>query len=349
MDADTVLPTLYAAKKYILPHLADICVEFLVEHVDASNACMVLDQSRIFEETVLIQRCLDIIDHWAEDALSADSFSDIDYGTLEQILSRDSLRAKETVIFTAATKWAEAECSRQGRDITPEQCREVLGDALFLIRFPVMSQSEFANGAGKSGLLSNQEVLDIFFFFSADDRPLLQFPTTARKESKLKTCCRYQFAEYGGYTCRDGQSNRIQFSVDKTIFVAGFGLYGPYTPKECEVDIELKDAVNRTVLRQKRLKISGNGSENVFHALFDCPVRIEANTYYTASCVEGFNADGDYGLYGMPDVTCDDITFRFREDGAVDNETTVSEGQIPEILFFCWPGPVEWNLSITTT
>ncbi|XP_013887376.1 BTB/POZ domain-containing protein 3, partial [Austrofundulus limnaeus] len=40
--ADTVLATLYAAKKYMVPHLARACVSFLETSLSAKNACVLL-------------------------------------------------------------------------------------------------------------------------------------------------------------------------------------------------------------------------------------------------------------------------------------------------------------------
>lgn len=62
LEADTVLSTLYVAKKYIVPHLARACVNFLETSLTAKNACLLLSQSRLFEEPELMQRCWEVID-----------------------------------------------------------------------------------------------------------------------------------------------------------------------------------------------------------------------------------------------------------------------------------------------
>lgn len=62
MEADNVLATLYAAKKYIVPHLARACVNYLETSLTAKNACLLLSQSRLFEEPELMQRCWEVID-----------------------------------------------------------------------------------------------------------------------------------------------------------------------------------------------------------------------------------------------------------------------------------------------
>ena len=136
LEADTALPKLYAAKKYTMPHLAGDCVEFLVTNVEASNGRLLLSHSRLFDETELKQRCLGVIDSQSAEVLQSESFTGIDYKTLKQILIRGTLCVDEAIVYAAACRWAEAECTRQGRDISPQQCREVLGDALYLLGFP---------------------------------------------------------------------------------------------------------------------------------------------------------------------------------------------------------------------
>ncbi len=95
LEADNVLASLYAAKKYLIPHLARACVSYLETSLTARNACILLSQSRLFEEPDLMQRCWEVIDAQAELALASDGFVEIDFQTLESILSRETLNAKE--------------------------------------------------------------------------------------------------------------------------------------------------------------------------------------------------------------------------------------------------------------
>ena len=90
LAAVTVLATLYAAKKYIVPHLARACVNLLETSMSAKNACVLLSQSCLFEEPGLTQRCWEVIDAQAELALKSEGFCDIDFQTLENILRRET-------------------------------------------------------------------------------------------------------------------------------------------------------------------------------------------------------------------------------------------------------------------
>ena len=337
LEADTVLPTLCTARKYMLPHLARACEEYLETNVDASNACLLLSQGRIFEEPELMQRCLDVIDFHAEEAIESDSFTDIDQKTLEQILDRDTFNVKETLIFEAVTRWAEGECTRQGRDVNPEQCKEVLGNALYLVRFPVMSLEEFADGAAQSGILSKQEIIDVFLFFGGKIKPKLQFSTIHRRGREVTTLQRFQSIN-SNWGVPVGRTNNIEFSVDKAISVVGFGLYSSGSAAEYKVGIGLKHN-DGTVLCEESHIMSDDRSSKTTQVLFDRPVRIKANTYYTASFVESCSyGPGYFGLSGKAHVRCGNIAFTFRNSSDRINPTNELQGQIPEILFLCWPG-----------
>lgn len=66
--------------------------------------------------------------------------------TLVAVLERDTLGIREVRLFSAVVRWSEAECQRQQLQVTPENKRKVLGKALALIRFPLMTIEEFAAG-----------------------------------------------------------------------------------------------------------------------------------------------------------------------------------------------------------
>lgn len=61
-------------------------------------------------------------------------------------------------------RWSEAECVRQQLPVTPENQRLVLGDALSLVRFPLMSKEEFTAGPAQSGVLNYSEASITIFF-----------------------------------------------------------------------------------------------------------------------------------------------------------------------------------------
>lgn len=122
-------------------------------------------------------------------ALKSEGFVDIDMSTLESVLARETLNCKEMNLLEAALNWAGAECARQDIEPTPQNKRSVLGSALYLIRIPTMTLDEFANGAAQMGILTQQETIDIFFHFTANNKPSLQYPIKSRAGLKSQVGC----------------------------------------------------------------------------------------------------------------------------------------------------------------
>ncbi|VDK83240.1 unnamed protein product, partial [Onchocerca ochengi] len=156
-DSSNALSTLYAAKKYMIIHLARAAIHFLNFNLKAENVCLLLSQRQLFEEEQeLVDRCWKLVEVDAERVLTSDAFCDIDFTLFNEILSRDTLLTREKVVYEAALKWAKAECGRQNLPVSQINMRNVLGNTLYHIRFPAMTIYEFANGPAKIDLLTCQ-------------------------------------------------------------------------------------------------------------------------------------------------------------------------------------------------
>ncbi|KAK7872239.1 hypothetical protein R5R35_012097 [Gryllus longicercus] len=334
LEADTVLATLYVAKKYIVPHLARACVNYLETSLTAKNACLLLSQSRLFEEPELMQRCWEVIDAQAEMALQSDGFPDIDIHTLESVLARETLNCKEMHLFDAAMFWASAECLRRELEPTPQNQRIVLGNALYLVRIPTMNLEEFANGAAQNGILTLQETIDIFLHFTASRKPILSFPTKPRAGLQPQVCHRFQSCAYRSNQWRyRGRCDSIQFSVDKRIFVVGFGLYGSSSgAADYNVKIELKRCGR--IMAENDTKFFSDGSSNTFHVYFKHPIQIEPESFYTASAILDGGELSYFGQEGMSEVCVGCVAFQFQCSSESTNGTGVQGGQIPELIFY---------------
>ncbi|XP_037950890.1 BTB/POZ domain-containing protein 6 isoform X2 [Teleopsis dalmanni] len=334
LEPDNILATLYAAKKYIVPHLARACVNYLEVKLTAKNACLLLSQSRLFEEPELMQRCWEVIDAQAEMAIKSEDFVDIDLKTFESILSRETLNCKEIHLFEAALNWALNACQKMTVDNTSQNKRNVLGQALHLIRIPTMTLEEFANGVAQTGILTLQENVDMFLYFTAKAKPTLSFPTRPRAGLKTQVCHRFQSCAYRSNQWRyRGRCDSIQFSVDRRIFIVGFGLYGSSTgAANYNVKIELK-RLGRT-LAENDTKFYSDGSSNTFHVFFENPIQVEPECYYTASVILDGNELSFFGQEGMSEVCMGNVTFQFQCSSESTNGTGVQGGQIPELIFY---------------
>lgn len=89
--------------------------------------------------------------------------------TLCAVLERDTLSIRESRLFGAVVRWAEAECQRQQLPMTFANKQKVLGKALSLIRFPLMTIEEFAAGQ-RFPLWSGCVLFFVFFVIVVQDR-----------------------------------------------------------------------------------------------------------------------------------------------------------------------------------
>lgn len=150
----------------------------------------------------------------------------------------------------------------------------------------------------------------------------------------LQICHRFQSSAYRTNQWRyRGRCDSIQFSVDKRIFILGFGLYGSSNGgADYNVKIELK-RLGR-VLAENNITFFSDGSSNTFRVYFEHPIQIEPESFYTASVVLDGTELSYFGQEGMSEVTVGCITFQFQGSSESTNGTGVQGGQIPELIFY---------------
>lgn len=336
LDADTVLSTLYAGKKYLVGHLVRTCIQFLENSLNSQNVCLLLSQSRLFEDEELMQRCWEVVDAQSELVLSSDGFLDIDVETMKSIVGRETLSCKETVVFQACIRWAENECANKRKIPEPSarEKRQALGPCFDLIRFPTMKVEELANIAAPSRLLEPSEIADLFLGHFARKKPESRFISVPRSRLPVRRCQRFQTSAYRGNQWRyRGRCDSIQFCTDRRIFVVGFGLYGSSNGSaEYKVLVELKRCGQ--ILASSQNRLFSDGSSRVFAVHFDQPVQVEPEIFYTASVVLDGSELSYFGQEGLPEVHTDNVMFQFQCSTESTNGTGVQGGQIPEILFY---------------
>lgn len=334
LEAGTVIGTLYAAKKYLVSALVSACVCFLESRLEVGNAFALLSHSHALDESELIQSCWRVIDAQAELALRSEGFLQLDSGMLESVLRRDSLNANESAVLQAALAWAEAECQRRGTNTTSSNKRAVLGEALHLLRLPAMTLEEFANGVAQFDFLTPQETRDIFLWFTAAEKPRLNFPVSPRTGLETQRCKRFRSSSYRSNQWRyQGRCDSIRFAADLRIFLAGLGLYGS-SKRECEYDVQIELKRQEELLAQRSMRFVSDGSSAAFAVFFEQPVQVEPDVFYTVSAILDGPELSYFGQDGMTEVRCGKVTFQFQSSSDSTNGTGVEAGQIPELVFY---------------
>ncbi|KAI6172967.1 Cytoplasmic tRNA 2-thiolation protein 1 [Aphelenchoides besseyi] len=101
LSPDEVMAIVYAARKYEIQSMESACITYLKKNLDAENVFFILEQSRLFDLNELSAVAWDFIDNQPHAVLNGESFVDIGYSTLCELLRRDSFGTKERDIYDA--------------------------------------------------------------------------------------------------------------------------------------------------------------------------------------------------------------------------------------------------------
>ena len=247
LTGDCVIQVLYLAKKYMIPSLEDRCRSFLEKNINAENVLDLLPLIEKMEEVHLKSVCWKVIDTLTEKVLesASDAIQD-DNSLLVSILKRDTLDIKEVKVFQAVNRWAETICEKRGKTPTGKEKRTIIGEELVkLIRFPLMSQSEFAEHVAETKILKKTEVIEIFLYFSLNQNPG-KFSCIPRclNIRNLRCCCRISgLLQMPFFSLASEEfTESTSFSVDFPILLGGVAITGE-PGKKYTVKLELNGKV----------------------------------------------------------------------------------------------------------
>ena len=344
LSGSNVMQVLYLAKKYLVPSLADKCTEYLQEHLGASNVFSVLPQAQKFEDKDLEERCWEVIEAQTENALTSEEFVTLERSLVESVVKRESLSVKEVDLFKAVDRWATKEVERQG--LTPDGVvkRRILGEeTVKAIRFPVMSQKEFASVVVDCDILTKKEIGFMMKHYGGvgleSSLPFMHSPRQPRTGLLHRV---YRFfavrapqmpGDQWQYIC--GKSDALKLTVSKPVMLHGVQHFGSEGGKYT-VSLEVKDVANGFSL----VKLTGTYSSKKdeangyygFDVMFDHPVCLEhGKTYEIESLING--PPSWRVIKGKNSNQVEGIQFSFYSNSSTSrNGTEVSRGQFPSFI-----------------
>ena len=325
---------LYLAKKYLVPSLAERCAEFLRKNLDASNVFSILPHAQKFEDKDLENRCWEVVEVQTEEALVSDDFVVIERSLVESVVKSEKLNVKEVELFKAVNRWAEKKIENQGITSDGNAKRVIIGEEILKeIRFPLMSQKEFARFVIDSNILNVKEVGDMIKHYSQELTSPLPYLQSPRIEV-LRRIGRFKeyYSACWGY---DGSLDSLILSVDKDVRLCGvqhFGCEGcKYT-----VSMEIKGATSKLSLAKKSgTYCSEKDLDHLYYGfdiLFDSPVILESGKKYEiSSMIRG--PPSWCGEKGQTSVNFEGINFTFSGSASRNSCTNEEYGQFPAFIF----------------
>ena len=334
LTGSNVMHVLYLAKKYLVPSLAEKCAKFLRKNLDASNAFSILSHAQKFEDKDLENRCWKVVEEQTEEALTSDDFVATERSLVESVVKRDKLNVKEVELFKAVDRWAEKKIEEQGIVTDGNAKRRIIGEEIVKeIRFPLMSQKDFARFVIDSNILNAQEVGDMVKHYSQ----VLTSPLPYLQSSRTNVLRRIgRFKEYcsGGWNYGGCLASLI-LSVDKDVRLCGVQHFGR-EGSEYTVSMKIKDATSKLSLAKKSGKYCSEKDLDHpyygFDILFDSPVILESGKKYEiSSMISG--PESWFGEKGQTSVNFEGINFTFSGSASSSNGTNEEWGQFPAFLF----------------
>ncbi|KAL9958704.1 hypothetical protein ACROYT_G035754, partial [Oculina patagonica] len=296
LNENNVMQVLYVAKKYILPSLADECIEVLERNLNTGNVFWVLSHARQYDEKHLVDQCWEVIDRETEEAVKSEEFLTIARTLLEEIVSRDSLTIREEELFKAVDVWATKECERQGLALDGNTKRKILGDQIVkAIRFPVMEVKEFATVVPDCKILTPEEVFDMMKYFNSVVSSPVGFSEKQRVGTYL-SCPRFGVVIVDESDLWDfgmDEKECICFRVDKDIKLHGIRMFG-FKNSDYVVILKITDTSKSELVTSKSGKFSSvhfpfkSKFYYGFDVLFDSPAVLRKGIkYYVAAIIDG--------------------------------------------------------------
>jgi len=150
-----------------------------------SKKCVLtfLKDSQVLEEDELTEVCLHLISYSAKDLLinNHDEFTYLTQNAVIAICKLDILNIPEFDLFLLVSDWAVAEADREQLDVNNiSSIRFILLNILPHIRFPCMAHEKLAIEVRNSGLLTPEELTDLFAYCLSGGKTEIKYPYKAR-------------------------------------------------------------------------------------------------------------------------------------------------------------------------
>ena len=330
ITADSVLELTYAATKYILKGLVAECTTVLEKLLSVDTVCIFLN--KLLWEEKLKKKFLKFVSAHARSVLDTGDFLHISYDALEEIVSLDCLvGSSERQLYERCVKWAIQQLCETGNESpSDEEIRNKLGSVLYKIRFPTMTQKDFAELTAQSAVLTAEEKHDVYVYIAVGmTLETLKFGTQRRQMTN------YAISRFdrirGAWSCND-RTDAVSIQTTENIVLTGVGLYGGI--RASTHDVTLMVLKENGLLSNTQTKMVSDGSQKPIKINLEKPVCIRGYTVHTVMVVLRGPSTwaGEGGLTSYAFSESGRITFRASRMS--ETGTTVTHGQIPQLFYY---------------
>lgn len=272
------------AQQSLVEDIVEECAKFLLDMVGIDKLTWCYRLAVLYQILRLQKFCEEQVSVHIINVFKTADFLECDRDILCRILKLNSLNCKEIEVFEACIAWARAACKTKSADVPKAaNLREVLGDAVFQIRFCAMTVEEFASlHKLYAGFFSTNESNEIIYGIGkVNDANTCMFSNKPR-EPKTTASTLVQSNSESTLECvisgnkakvnrPPNEVEKIAFICDKPIYLKGLVVRFEKLATDLSVDIDL----GSKQLKRHPANVTMANDEN--RITFGEPVKMEAH------------------------------------------------------------------------
>lgn len=233
INKDNAVGVLVAARRFGITNLEQQAVDYIHKCLNKKTCLAIWLSARAYGDSDLERAAIKSVEHFAEPVLLSNDFIKIDLRAMCDLLADDFLRADEIVIFRALTRWAKQGILRAGLCPTRLHVRSQIGEAMSLVRFPLMSEEQLQRMVAAEGILDDELLKALVHcsrnwsrvshLISSAGSPMT-FPNHPRTWQKLATGRVHQVFRFGSFenTLPNHYFHKsLNFLTNKRIWLSG--------------------------------------------------------------------------------------------------------------------------------
>ena len=321
------------ATKYSVSSLVEKCAKFAESILTVYSVFAVLQCAEVLKDKKLLERCWSIVDLETNEVITTDDFLTINQDLMLKFLQRDSLRVREIELFKAFCNWAAFENKKQNQNFQIEHGKQLYSQLVNEIRFPLMSQREFAEHVPRTKLLHKDDIINMFSYFCSASFVDVRFSQIPR--GGTLTRCRLFPASRKWFMYSGSCPEYLTLTVSSPLRLYGVRMFGSESGKySVTAEIYAQNNPMEILATRKGIHVSENEMQNRyfgFDVFLDKPLLLEAGKPYTLKVLLN-GPPSYYGCHGYSEVECDGKILTFSRDNC-QVFSRFRAGQFAEVIF----------------
>ncbi|XP_052097603.1 BTB/POZ domain-containing protein 2-like [Mytilus californianus] len=333
VSSSNLTELLYASDKYMLTKLKRECEKTLKRTATSHHAARALQTAYKYHLPDLLQESLQHMKLNTKECLLSEHALSLPKECIDMILKSDYLYCTETDICQFLLKWVKYQCDLQKIELTGQNMRNIVGQTLFKIRFPVVDMDFFSKEVANTELLLRDEIIAIYrsqygIKTSIFSNSLRKVPIEKRQVHTVK-----RYTRYSQFRCNNEGTEALIFQADTEIWLKGVTLFFP--PGSCtrEITFNILDDITEEIYAHKE-HVYGDygGTERLF--MFPKPVHVLARKEYTIT-TRNYTDHMRYGTGCNHSIKVSDCaaSITFKNSPMCTGLSNIDQGQFAGFMF----------------